>query len=257
MEIISSRKNKNVGFMRQLLRERSERRKNGMFAVEGDHLCGELAQLSAFGEVSLFLYTEKAAEKYFDTVNRLCSVCRDSFCISDELGEYISDTKSSQGLFAAVPFVKHDIPENAHRVAVLDGVQDPGNVGTIIRTAEALGFDGVITVGACADVYSPKVLRSSMGSALRMPIEDVSADTLRQKLSGFAVYAAMLDDTAAKLGEERFPERTAVVIGSEGKGVSDEVAALSDKKLYIPISGAESLNAAVAAAIIMWEISKI
>lgn len=256
MEIISSRKNKNVGFMRQLLRERSERKKSGLFAAEGDHLCGELAQLSAFGEVSLFLYTEKAADKYSDTVKKLCAVCRDSFCISDELGEYISDTKSSQGLFAAAVMKQRQLPENARRIAVLDGVQDPGNVGTIIRTAEALGFDGVVTVGACADVYSPKVLRSSMGSVLRMPIEEVSADTLRQRLSGFAVYAAMLDDKAAKLGEERFPERTAVVIGSEGKGVSDDIATLCDKKLYIPISGAESLNAAIAAAVIMWEISK-
>lgn len=256
MEMISSRKNKNVGFMRQLLRERSERRKNGMFAVEGDHLCGELAEMSAFGEVELFLYTEKAAEKYPRTVGALCAVCRDSFGITDELGEYISDTKSSQGLFAAAVMKQRQIPENARKVAVLDGVQDPGNVGTIIRTAEALGFDGVITVGACADVFSPKVLRSSMGSALRMPIEELSPDMLKGRLSGFMKYAAMLDDTAAKLGEERFLKRTAVVIGSEGKGVSDEVAALCDKKLYIPISGAESLNAAIAAAVIMWEISK-
>lgn len=239
--------------MRQLLRERAKRSESGLFAVEGDHLCGELA--ASDNEV-LFLYTEKAAAKYSDTVRRLCGLCRDSFCITEELAEYISDTKSSQGLFAAAEMNQKSVPDNAKRIVVLDGVQDPGNVGTIIRTAEALGFDGLIFTGACADVFSPKVLRSSMGSALRMPIEEVSCDELCERLLGFVSYAAMLDDTAQKLGTERFPDRTAVVIGSEGAGVSREVAEICEKKLYIPISGAESLNAAVAAAIIMWEISQ-
>lgn len=236
--------------MRQLLRERAERRKSGLFAVEGDHLCGELSG------AELFLYTEKAQAKYSDTVKRLCAACRDSFCITEELAEYISDTKSSQGLFAASEMTWKCIPDSAKKLVVLDGVQDPGNVGTVIRTAEALGFDGLIFTGACADVFSPKVLRSSMGSALRMPMEEVSREKLKDKLSGFAAYAAMLDDTAARLGEERFPEKTAVIIGSEGAGVSAEAAELCEKKLYIPISGAESLNAAAAAAIILWEISE-
>lgn len=250
MEIISSRKNQNVSFMRQLLRERAKRRESGLFAVEGDHLCGELSG------AELFLYTEKAQAKYYDTVKRLCAECGDSFCITEELAEYISDTKSSQGLFAAAKMSWRSISENAEKIVVLDGVQDPGNVGTIIRTAEALGFDGLIFTGACADVFLPKVLRSSMGSALRMPMEEVSRNELCERLSGFVSYAAMLDDTAARLGEEQFPEKTAVIIGSEGAGVSSEVAGMCDKKLYIPISGAESLNAAAAAAIILWEISK-
>lgn len=253
---ISSRKNKNVVLMRTLLRERSERRKSGLFAAEGDHLCGELANAAESGDTALFLYTEKASEKYPSTVERLLKKSRESFCITDELAEYISDTKSSQGLFAACAIRARAIPERAEKVVILDGVQDPGNVGTIIRTAEALGFDGVITVGACADVYSPKVLRASMGSALRMPFEELSCDTLRNRLDGFTLYAAMLDESAAKLGAEKFPTKTAVVIGSEGSGVSPEVAALCDKKLYIPISGAESLNAAIAAGVIMWEIAK-
>lgn len=242
--------------MRSLLRERSERRKSGLFAAEGDHLCGEIAGLAESGDVALFLYTEKASEKYPSTVERLCGKCRESFCITEDLAEYISDTKSSQGLFAACAVRARVIPESAERVVILDGVQDPGNVGTIIRTAEALGFDGVIFTGACADVFSPKVLRSSMGSALRIPFEEQAADTLRERLAGFSLYAAMLDEKAARLGAEKFPDRTAVVIGSEGGGVSPEIAALCDKTLYIPISGAESLNAAIAAGIIMWEISK-
>ncbi|MGN0678067.1 MAG: TrmH family RNA methyltransferase [Oscillospiraceae bacterium] len=252
---ISSRKNKNVVLMRALLRERSERRKNRLFAAEGDHLCGEIASIAEDGDVALFLYTEKASEKYPSTVERLCGRCRESFCITEDLAEYISDTKSSQGLFAACAVRARAIPESAEKVVILDGVQDPGNVGTIIRTAEALGFGGVIFTGACADVYSPKVLRASMGSVLRLPFEEQSAASLGGRLEGFSLYAAMLDENAARLGAEKFPKRTAVVIGSEGGGVSPEIAAICGKKLYIPISGAESLNAAIAAAIIMWEIS--
>ncbi len=242
--------------MRALLRERSERRESGLFAAEGDHLCGETAGIAGDGDIALFLYTEKAFERYRGTVESLLGKSRESFCITEELSEYISDTKSPQGLFAACAMKPRVIPENAEKIVILDGVQDPGNVGTIVRTAEALGFDGVIFTGACADAYSPKVLRASMGSALRVPFEERSAETLRGALKGFALYAAMLDENAARLGDEKFPEKTAVVIGSEGGGVSPETAALCDKKLYIPISGAESLNAAIAAAIIMWEISR-
>ncbi len=254
ISMISSRKNKFICQIRSLLRERSERRESGLFAAEGDHLCGEIAGLGR--EVELFLYTEKAKEKYADSVNRLLNKSRESYCITGELAEYISDTKSSQGLFVACAMNSRAIAENAKKVVILDGVQDPGNVGTIIRTAEALGFDGVICTGACADVYSPKVLRASMGSVLRMAYEEQTAQTLRGRLPDFSLYASMLDENAARLGEEHFPKKTAVVIGSEGGGVSSEIAALCDKTLYIPISGAESLNAAIAAGIIMWEVAK-
>ena len=141
---------------------------------------------------------------------------------------------------------------------LLDGVQDPGNVGTVIRTAEALGFGGVLLSPDCADVWAPKTLRASMGSALRLPCVCGEMTELIPALKerGFSVYGAMLDKTAQKLGEIKFPERSAVVIGSEGRGVSPEAAQLCTGAVYIPISGAESLNAAAAAAMILWELSK-
>ena len=146
----------------------------------------------------------------------------------------------------------------AHRLVLLDGVQDPGNVGTMIRTAEALGFDGAVLSPECADIWSPKSLRASMGSILRLPCISCGLAQMIAELQsgGFVVYGAMLDDTAARLGEVRFPERAAAVIGSEGRGISPETAAACDRGLYIPITGAESLNAAAAAAMIMWELSK-
>lgn len=254
MEEISSRKNQNVRFMKELFSSSECRRESRMFAVEGDHLCGETAELDF--KIGLFMFTEKARAKYPKTVEKACEKSEKSLVITEEISEYISDTKAPQGLFAAVEKRSRDILENARKIVVLDGVQDPGNVGTIIRTAEALGIEGAVFTGKCADVFSPKTLRASMGSALRMPLGYADENNLREKLGGFSIFAAMLDENAKKLGELDFPEKTAVVIGSEGSGVSPEIAALCDEKVYIPIKKAESLNAAAAAAIILWELSK-
>ena len=256
MEIVSSRKNANVRLLRQFLREKSARDEHGIFAVEGDHLCGEL--IRAGFKVTFAAYTEKAAAKYPDTAAMLKEKADTVIVITEELSEYISDTKSPQGLFAAAEIQDGAsvLDENARKIVVLDGVQDPGNVGTVIRAAEALGADGAVLVNGCADTWSPKTLRASMGSVFRLPVINAAADDLPKLLSGFTVYGAMLDSTAKRLGEEKFPEKTAVVIGSEGAGISPKVAELCGEKIYIPIKGAESLNAAMAAAIILWELGK-
>ena len=259
MEIITSRKNENVRMVRELLRDINYRREIGFFAVEGDHLCSELADcVDNVRYAVYFLYTEKAAKKYPETVKKVLGKANFSAVITEELAEYISDTKSPQGLFIATETFWLDIPENARRIVVLDNVQDPGNVGTIIRAAEAFGVDGVLLFRNCADEFSPKTLRASMGSAFRMPIHSVYyvEEDLKKLLEGFTVYGAMLDDTAKRLGDVKFPEKTAIVIGSEVSGISPEIAEICGEKLYIPINGAESLNAAMAAAIIMWELGR-
>lgn len=255
--VITSRKNGAVKRFREILKEKSVRDAEGIFAVEGDHLCGELAAGSC--EIISALVTERAREKYPQTARLLTEKAAELTVISDDIAEYISDTKAPQGLFAAAkkPRITPDTG-GARRLVLLDGVQDPGNVGTIVRTAEALGIDGAVMSPDCADIWSPKALRASMGSALRLPcitgaLGDI-IETLKQ--GGFTVYGALLDETAERLGEIRFPDRAAVVIGSEGRGVSPEIARLCDRAVYIPITGAESLNASCAAAMILWELSK-
>lgn len=255
--VISSRKNDSVRLFRELLREKKVRDREGMFAVEGDHLCGELARDGY--EVALAMYTEKAAEKYDATVCALKSKASVCLVITDEISEYISDTKAPQGVFAAArKKTAAALPTAAKRLVLLDGVQDPGNVGTIIRTAEALGIGGAVLSENCADIYSPKTLRASMGSVLRLPcITADLADTIGSlKNEGFSVFGALLDESAKRLGEIDFGSKAAVVIGSEGAGVSGQVRNCCDSAVYIPITGAESLNAAAAAAIILWEFSR-
>lgn len=254
--VITSRKNDAVKRFRELLREKSVRDAQGVFAVEGDHLCGELAK----GEFRILtaLMTENAAVKYPKTAAALGSA-GEVVVISQEIAEYISDTKAPQGLFAIAAKPHSDgIPDGAGRLVLLDGVQDPGNVGTILRTAEALGFDGAALSPECADIWSPKTLRASMGSVFRLPCitGELPGIISGLKEMGFRVYGSMLDSSAAKLGELEFPERAAVVIGSEGAGISSATAKACDQAVYIPISGAESLNAGAAAAILLWELSK-
>lgn len=255
--VITSRKNDAVKRFREVLRDKSLRDAENIFAVEGDHLCGELA--AAGYTIISAAVTERAQEKYPAAAKALAANAQELAVISEDIAEYISDTKSPQGLFAVAQ--KPHIPDSfsgAHRLVLLDGVQDPGNVGTMIRTAEALGFDGAILSQECADIWSPKSLRASMGSILRLPCisRELTQTIAGLREQGFAVYGAMLDETAVRLGEVSFPEKAAAVIGSEGRGISKETAAACDRGLYIPITGAESLNAAAAAAMIMWELSK-
>lgn len=255
--VITSRKNDAVRRLREVLRDKSLRDSEGIFCAEGDHLCGELSR-SGY-EIILAAVTERAAEKYPQTAASLREHSREVVTISQELAEYISDTKAPQGLFALAEKSRRAPGlSSARRLVLLDGVQDPGNVGTIIRTAEALGLDGAVLSADCADIWSPKTLRASMGSALRLPCMTGALPDIIMSLRelGFTVYGSMLDSTALRLGEFRFPEKAAVVIGSEGSGIAPATAEACGNAVYIPITGAESLNAACAAAMLLWELSK-
>ena len=141
---------------------------------------------------------------------------------------------------------------------MLEGVQDPGNVGTVIRTANALGMDAVALTGACADLYSPKTVRAAMGALFRQPVLTCTTDELMQLLHarGLKLYGAALTDAAQDLRHVPLSP-AAVAIGSEGRGLSAQLLAQCDGQIIIPMQpGAESLNAAVAAAVVMWEIAR-
>ncbi len=251
---ITSVKNSNVRKFRELIKDKRLRDSENSFVAEGDHLCGEAAKSGL--KIRSVMATQRAAEKYPETFGLLTGKSREYFVITEQISEYISDTKSPQGIFAE--FEKPEtFKPSGNRLVILDGVQDPANVGGIIRTSEALGIGGVIMSGNCADIYSPKTLRSSMGSVFRLPcITGDSQDIINLlKSEGYVLYASVLDDKAEKLGETSFPEKAAVVIGSEGAGISEKLRKACQHSLYIPINITESLNAGAAAAIIIWELS--
>lgn len=255
---ISSRKNESIKRFRQLSKERKFREAEGEFTAEGAKLC--LEALDNGVTVTGSFITEAAIKRYPEVYEKLLYVCAPDV-ITDELAEYISDTGTPQGVFITAKMLDKPLDSGkieSRRFIILDGLQDTGNIGTVIRTCDALGVDGVILSESCADVYSPKIVRSAMGSLFRLPFIRTPLVPFIEKLKsdGFAVYAAMLDRNAQQLGTFGFPEKTAVIIGNEGNGVSAEAAAAAGRSVYIPIKNAESLNAAVAASIICWEFSK-
>lgn len=256
---ISSRKNQLVTHFRKLVRERGYRSECGEFPVEGARLCFEALECGL--EITSFMVTESAQAKYSEIVSAISEEFTPDI-INDDISAYISDTKSPQGVFITAKMLDKPIEmgkiEKGGKYILLDGLQDTGNIGTIIRTCDALGVDGVILSPDCADIYSPKIVRSAMGSLFRLPvmIAELTETIALLKKSGYNVYAAVLDEEARSISDVSFNERTAAIIGNEGNGVSKPVIDAAENKLYIPIQGAESLNAAVAASIISWEMTR-
>lgn len=202
--------------------------------------------------------------------------------VSDHVFEYMSDTKTPQGVLGIVKQKKYGLEEmfggsvqasgsrrsdmktegisrQAPHLIVLDNLQDPGNLGTIFRTAEAAGVTGIVMSKDCVDIYNPKTIRSTMGAIYRMPFlyaEDLKETVETLKEYGLRVYAAHLDGKNA-YDQEDYRGGTAFLIGNEGNGLRREIADCADTWIRIPMAGqAESLNAAVAAAVFMFEASR-
>ncbi len=255
---ISSRKNQQITHFRSLVRERSYRYETGEFPVEGARLCVEA--LNCGLTITSFMVTESAKEKYPEIISEISEEFTPDI-ITEDISAYISDTKSPQGVFITAKML--DKPGEMGKIEkgkyiILDGLQDSGNIGTIIRTCDALGIDGVILSPDCADIYSPKIIRSAMGSLFRLPVMITELTSFIGELhkKNFNVYAAVLDETAVTVSEAELNGKTAVIIGNEGNGVSEAVVKAAEQKVYIPIKGAESLNAAIAASIISWEMTR-
>ena len=186
--------------------------------------------------------------------------------VSDSIFETLSDTKTPQGILAIVKrlnYTMNDLMQvknqKAPHLVVLDNLQDPGNLGTIFRTAEAAGVTGILLSKDCVDVYNPKVIRSTMGAVFRMPflyVEDLPEKIKELQKKSIKTYAAHLRGENA-YDEEDYTTGCAFLIGNEGNGLRDEVADCADCLIRIPMEGeAEPLNAAVAAAVLMFEAGR-
>ncbi|MFR1190176.1 MAG: TrmH family RNA methyltransferase [Oscillospiraceae bacterium] len=248
MEQIRSRKNQYILHLRALGKSGDARREVGEYVCDGEKLLREALQFGA--EVTSVLWRDTAA---FPLPDKVAQYTADA-----ELVEYASPLMHSPGPVFTVRIPEMCLRERLRHVIVLEGVQDPGNVGTVIRTANALGMDAVVLTGACADLYSPKTVRATMGALFRQAVLMCTMDELTHLLHthGLKLYGAALTDTAQDL--RRVPlSPAAVAIGSEGRGLSAQLLAQCDGQIIIPMQpGAESLNAAVAAAVVMWEIAR-
>ncbi len=260
--VISSKENRFVKLWRQLSADGRARRKQGCFACEGARLCMDAA-LSGVGILAV-LYTEKAADVYASQMQPILDAAESAYVITSPLAQYMADTTSPQGVFCICETPKNAVELSAlnlnGRYLALEDVQDPANLGTVIRTAEALGLDGLLLSVGCCDAYSPKVLRGSMGGVFRLPLLMVAdmatmATALREK--GFRVYACVPDADAQNVSDVALGDGCVPLIGNEGNGLKPETITACDARITIPMGGrAESLNAAMAAGIIMWELKR-
>ena len=177
--------------------------------------------------------------------------------LTEELFNKISQTEKSQGVIGVYGFLEYKLKDlMKKKVLFLDSIQDPGNLGTIIRTGAALGIGGILLGPGCVDLYNDKVLRSSLGGLFSLPIVSVEYDDLKLfKKNNYNIIA--MDLEGIKLSDYTFQEKTVIIIGNENKGISEAARKLTDSFINIPISeGMESLNASIAAAIVMYELNK-
>ena len=267
-EVITSNQNKYVALARALS-ERKQRQKNSLFRFDGVKLLGEAAKRGV--ALDFVLISESAYESVLEKVQRLYGIdigalnCR-IVVVLDAIFEKISEENAPEGVIAVAKYdtschrelcASEVCAEAGEKILLLESVRDPQNVGAILRTAAAFSVDRVIMGKDCADIYSGKTLRASMGAVFALKIDRVDSvsqtvEVLRKQ--GRRVYAAALDDRAERLGKRRFSSLDCVVIGNEGHGLSSETINACDASVYIPMSdGVESLNAAVAASVLMWE----
>ena len=248
VEHITSRKNPLIQRLRALAADGAFRREEGEYLCDGHKLLSEALDKGAVVRTVLWK-GEPGGITLPDDVRQ--------YTAPEDLFDYASPMKNSPG-----PLFTLAIPEEAEpvftRAILLENVQDPGNVGTVIRTAAAMGVDTVILCGACADVYSPKTARATMGAVFRERILHCSVDEVRTLTdrNGLKLYGAALSERAADIRTLNL-QNAVVAVGSEGRGLSGELLGQCDGELIIPMSpGSESLNAAVAASIIMWEMAR-
>ena len=263
---IKSRENPNVKILSKLISSKKARNEHGLFVIEGLRGCADAVKEDVRGNISVkSLFCE---EKAFDNLKNALSgeenetlLNMEIFIVTRDIINRISHEENSQGIFTVAKKLHKNLDDTCLKTdgkyVVLDHLQDPGNVGTLLRTADAVGASGVVLTNNCCDIYNPKVVRATMGSMARI---NIFIENDFQKVCG--VFSKLGIKTAAAVvsdGEEirafDFSGGVAVVLGNEGNGLEKNHIELCDKKVTISMKGnIESLNAAVAGAIIMWEM---
>ena len=270
--VITSRQNPSIKRLCFLL-EKKGREASGLFRFDGIKLFFEAVSCGVeIEEIYLRESSISAIEARIEAEMISVPPCK-MICVSDDVFEKISEERAPEGIITVAKYIDGlskvsvindaDIPEKAESVLLLESLRDPGNLGTVLRSAAALGIDKVVLSSDCADVYNPKTIRASMGALFRVPIcrlgEGLFTEYIaRLRASGRRVFAAALRRDAAVLGELNMRTGDCFVIGNEGHGLSDDTINACDNCVIIPMqAGCESLNAAAASVILMWEMKKL
>ncbi len=251
--MITSLTNAKIKTIRRLLADRRFRERERAFVIESVRWLAELGQHNLTPEFVLYTDSWQRQPAHRTMLQQLNAP---AYEIDEKLLQTISDTESSAGILAVVPMPSTPLPDQPNLLLILDRLADPGNLGTILRTAAAAGVEGVLLSPGCVDAYNPKVVRSSMGAHLRLPIRSCSWAEIAALTNGLTVYLA---DAAGDLHYTQTNWRApcALIIGSEAEGAGPEARRLAAARVTIPMRAAtESLNAAVSCGILLFEAAR-
>lgn len=252
MEHIISKDNVKIKNFAKLLNDKKYRKQTGLFVLEGEKMLKEAIDWGK--KIDTLIISDDFSSQYRAQYEKIDA---NIISVPFHIFSKISDTKTPQGVIFSCEMAQNNddsLVAKAEKIIILDNLQDPGNMGTIIRTGAAFGIDAIILLNNCVDHYSPKVVRSTMNGIFNIPVVKMSVSDCFDCIK-LPIYATYLDEKSQNIGQVDM-SRCAVIIGNESKGVSNEVLSYADKKIIIPISNVESLNASVAASIVMWEMSK-
>ena len=250
--MLTSSQNPKIKLVRSLANRTKERRAAGAFVAEGVRLAEEAA--SGGWKIQFVLFDETLSERGRDQVERFKAQGVECGQITPAVMKSISDTETSQGILAVLDLSSLPIPNSPSFLLIPDQVRDPGNLGALLRSANACGVDAVLIPPETTDPFAPKVLRAGMGAHFHLPIFSMSWDEIKNFVGSAGLRLILADMDGISCWETDLRPPLALVIGGEAEGASEEAQNLAAVKIKIPMTGkAESLNAAVAGSVLMFE----
>lgn len=250
--MITSTANRRVKWVKALQTKRNARHEEGAFVIEGVRLAREAVASQL--PVNLVLHTDHLGARERGLVNNLARLGAEVEVVSDSVMAACSSTESPPGLLVVLPTPAIPSPEQLSLALVADRIADPGNLGTILRTALATDVEAFFLTKGSVDPFNPKVVRSAMGAHFHMPIEILEPRTIAQRLDGLEIWIAETDQ-GMLYHEVNWRQPIALIIGGEAHGPQQALRAMAKGQVHIPMKGSsDSLNAAIAAAVILFEI---
>lgn len=251
--MITSNQNSKIKLVRALMSRAKERREAGLFIAEGVRLVEEA--LNGNWRFETVFYDETLSERGKSLISNLKSRNIEVEEVSESVMKSISETESPQGIFAVLKFTQLPIPDSLNFVLIPDQIRDPGNLGTLLRSAIATGVQAVLLPPETTDAFAPKVLRSGMGAHFKLPIQEMSWEEIHEVVKLKDLNVLVADMAGQSCWETDLSKPTVLIIGSEAEGASESARKLASGKISIPMSGEiESLNAGVAGSVLMFEV---
>ncbi|MEA3351618.1 MAG: RNA methyltransferase [Chloroflexota bacterium] len=252
--MLTSTKNPRIKLIRRLQARSRNRRKEKLFVIEGVRLAEEAFEAGCKPEMVLF--TDGLSSRGHQLVESFRPLDVEIVSVAPQVMRAASDTQTPQGILAVMPLQGLPLPDDLQFVLIPDGVRDPGNIGTLLRTALAAGVDAVLLPPGNVDAYDPKVVRAGMGAHFRLPIHIITWDKIRRLAEASNLSIHLADSAGGQPHfQASFESPLGIIIGGEAAGAGDQARGLATSRIHIPMPGkAESLNTAIAGAVLMFEV---